>query len=204
MKSISLKLLEVTLSLLEIPHRIHVKLLRKCKVREFAACGSGLSFSPENSEFIFDHIFVGDSVHIGPRACFMSSAANIYIGNKVVFGPNVTIRGGNHIFDIPGRFIHDFTDKDKRSKDDQDVHIEDDVWVGTNVTILKGVTLGRGCIIAAGAVVTKSVPPYVIYGGVPAKFIGLRFKSIEDVVKHERTLFKNCQLDHSILNLYEL
>lgn len=73
------------------------------------------------------------------------------------------------------------------------------MWVGTNVTILKGVTLGRGCIIAAGAVVTKSVPPYTIYGGVPAKFIGLRFKSIDEVEMHEASLFKD-----NMLNLEEL
>lgn len=93
----------------------------------------------------------------------------------------------------------DFTDEDKRPQDDKDVVIEDDVWVGTNVTILKGVTLGRGCIIAAGAVVTKSVPPYVIYGGVPAKLIGLRFKNIDEVKKHETSLFKE-----NMLNLEEL
>lgn len=178
----------------------YVKFLRIRDKQKFSKCGKNLVFSPENSDFIYSHIFIGEDVHIGPRACFMSSIANIYIGNKVVFGPNVTIRGGNHIFDIPGKFIHDFTDNDKRTQDDADVIIEDDVWVGTNVTILKGVTLGRGCIVAAGAVVTKSVPPYVIAGGVPAKYIGLRFKRIEDLILHEQTLFKSNPLELSYIN----
>jgi acetyltransferase-like isoleucine patch superfamily enzyme len=51
------------------------------------------------------------------------------------------------------------------------VIIEDDVWIATRATILKGVTIGHGSVIAAGAVVTKSVPPKSIVAGVPAKVI---------------------------------
>ena len=51
----------------------------------------------------------------------------------------------------------------KLPKHDKPVVIEDDVWIGTNVTILKGVTIGRGSIIHAGAVVTKKVRPYTVY-----------------------------------------
>ena len=74
---------------------------------------------------------------------------------------------------------------------DQDlpVVIEDDVWTGANVTILKGVTIGRGSVIAAGAVVTKSFPPYSIIGGVPAKLIKMRFTP-EQIAEHERVLYK--------------
>jgi len=54
------------------------------------------------------------------------------------------------------------------------VHIEDDVWIGHGAIILKGVSVGTGAIIAAGSVVTKTVPAYSIVGGVPAKVIGTR------------------------------
>ena len=70
---------------------------------------------------------------------------------------------------------------------DAPVVIEDDVWVGANVTILKGVTIGRGSVIAAGAVVTKSCPPYSIVGGVPARGIKPRFTA-EQVEEHESLL----------------
>jgi acetyltransferase-like isoleucine patch superfamily enzyme len=55
------------------------------------------------------------------------------------------------------------------------ITIGNDVWIGANVIILDGVNIGDGAIIAAGAVVNKDVPPYSIYGGVPAKFIRHRF-----------------------------
>jgi maltose O-acetyltransferase len=51
------------------------------------------------------------------------------------------------------------------------VRIDDDCWIGANVTILPGVTIGRGSTVASGAVVTKDVPEYCLVGGVPAKVI---------------------------------
>lgn len=53
--------------------------------------------------------------------------------------------------------------------------VGDDVWIGFGSTILSGVHIGQGAVIAAGAVVTKDVPPYAIVGGVPAKIIKYRF-----------------------------
>lgn len=61
------------------------------------------------------------------------------------------------------------------------------MWIGCNVTIFKGVTIGRGCVVAAGAVVTKSCPPYSVIGGVPAKVIKKRFTE-EKIIKHEELL----------------
>jgi len=54
------------------------------------------------------------------------------------------------------------------------ITLEDDVWVGANSVVLKGVVLGKGSIVAAGAVVTKPVPPYAIVGGIPARQISSR------------------------------
>lgn len=66
---------------------------------------------------------------------------------------------------------HQFVDKEQKIL----VKIENDVWIGANVVILEGVTIGNGAIVAAGAVVSKDVPPYAIVGGVPAKVIRYRF-----------------------------
>ena len=77
---------------------------------------------------------------------------------------------------------------DKNPNDDKDVIIEGDSWFGINVTLLSGVTIGRGSCIAAGAVVTKSCPPYSIIGGTPAKVLKFRF-SIDEVLQHEEKLY---------------
>jgi acetyltransferase-like isoleucine patch superfamily enzyme len=53
--------------------------------------------------------------------------------------------------------------------------VENDVWIGTNVTLARGIRLGNGCVVAANSVVTKDVPPYAIVGGNPAKIIRYRF-----------------------------
>lgn len=64
-------------------------------------------------------------------------------------------------------------DRDTFSKGS--VRVGNDVWIGANATILSGVAIGDGAVVAAGAVVTESVPPYAIVGGVPAKIIKYRF-----------------------------
>ena len=57
-----------------------------------------------------------------------------------------------------------------------DIVVEDDVWIGYGATILSGVRIGQGAVVAAGAVVTKDIPPYAIVAGVPAKVIKYRFE----------------------------
>jgi acetyltransferase-like isoleucine patch superfamily enzyme len=80
------------------------------------------------------------------------------------------------------------TDEEKLPENDQPIVIEDDVWTGANITILKGVTIGHGSVIAAGSVVTRSFPPYSIIGGVPAKLIKRRF-SEEEMKENDRILY---------------
>jgi len=155
----------------------------------FKEYGKNVKFFPLNSTFSYSTIEIGNNVFIGDRAYFLATNSSIKIGDKVMFGPNVTIRGGNHSSHIPGKYMFDYLDSDKLPLDDQPVIIESDVWVGTNVTILKGVTIGTGSIIAAGSVVTKNVDPYCIYGGVPAKKIKNRF-DYNDLILHKSILNK--------------
>ena len=154
--------------------------------RMMRGCGSHVRFSALTSDFTYRNVTIGNDVYIGPHALFLCTESQIFIGNKVLFGPHVTIIGGDHRITDVGRFIYDVLDK--HPEDDQDVHIEDDVWIGTNTTLLKGVTVGRGAVVAAGALVTKDVPPYAIVGGVPAKVLKHRFTP-EQIQEHERQLY---------------
>ena len=149
-------------------------------------CGSNVRFSALTSDFTYRNLTIGNDVYIGPHALFLCTESQIFIGNKVLFFFFFTIIGGDHRITDVGRFIYDVLDK--HPEDDQDVHIEDDVWIGTNTTLLKGVTVGRGAVVAAGALVTKDVPPYAIVGGVPAKVLKYRFTP-EQIQEHERQLY---------------
>ncbi len=87
----------------------------------------------------------------------------IHIGNNVMFGPNVTLSATSHP-------IHPDLRRDGTQFSDP-IIIEDDVWVGAHAVILPGVTVGAGSVVAAGAIVTKNVPPMSVVGGVPAKLL---------------------------------
>ncbi|MFZ0533101.1 MAG: acyltransferase [Anaerolineales bacterium] len=152
----------------------------------FRRHGKHFIFDPRD-DFTYDTIEVGNDVSIGNGASFMASESNIIIGNKVLFGPNVTVIGGNHNTSVVGQFMYDV--HEKRPEDDLDVIFEDDIWVGSCAVILKGVRVGRGSIVAAGAVVNKDVLPYSIVGGVPAKRISIRFGNKEMIMSHEAKLY---------------
>lgn len=169
-------------------NRIWHSIIARSQKAQFADCGKNVHVG-HYCDFIPSHIHCGHDIHIGAHASFIASIAHIYIGNYVMFGPHVTIRGGDHRIDLIGKHIIEVSEKEKLSENDKDVIIEEGVWVGCNVTILKGVKIGKGSVIAAGAVVTNDVPPYSIVGGVPARIIKYRF-SPEDIIKHENELIK--------------
>lgn len=92
---------------------------------------------------------------------------------KISIGDNTLIASGSQFID------HDHgIDKNQLMRfqygPEAEINIEEDVWIGANVIVLKGVSIGKGAVIAAGAVVNKSIPSYEIWGGVPAKKIGER------------------------------
>jgi chloramphenicol O-acetyltransferase type B len=155
----------------------------------FASAGRNVIFSARKSHFSYKTISVGNNVGIGEGAFFSATRSHIYIGNNIAFAPNVTIRGGNHRYDIVGKWITDYKDSDKKPTDDESVHIEDDCWIASNVIILKGVTIGRGSIVAAGAIVNKSTPPYSIVGGIPAKVLKFRWNNVKNIMEHEEILY---------------
>lgn len=157
--------------------------------RAMKSCGKGVYLRPMSSDIKgLYNLSIGDDTSIPKGSTFYCTEAPLTIGRKVIFGPNPTIMTGNHRIDIIGKFMIDVTTSEKLPENDEAVVIEDDVWCGANVTILKGVTIGHGCVVAAGAVVTQSFPPYSIIGGVPAKLIKMRF-SEEQAKENDRILY---------------
>ncbi|MDY0830154.1 acyltransferase [Microbacterium sp. BG28] len=112
-------------------------------------------------------ITVGARTSIGLNN-FIHGGGGVTIGQNCLLGPSVSIFSENHIFEDPTVPVRD--QGELRAA----VLIEDDVWIGSGVTVLAGVTVGKGAVVAAGAVVTGDVEPYSIVGGVPARPIGSR------------------------------
>ena len=170
-----------------IASRLYNKIYKPIYRKKMASCGINVHFDPWSSVFTYQSMYVGSYVSIGYNADFVATRSKIIIKDHVIFGPHVSIRGGDHRTDIVGKYVDTVGDDEKIPDNDQDVVFEGDNWIGMNSTILKGVTIGKGCIVAAGAVVNKSTPPYSLVGGVPARVLKMRFSS-EDIVKHERIL----------------
>lgn len=112
-------------------------------------------------------LIVGDNVDIGWQT-------TIAVGSRVVIGNNVRIAGRAFLAGYPG---HPLDAKDRAAglpdTDDQigEIILGEDVWLGTGVTVLGGAQIGAGTIVAAGSVVTRSLPPNVLAAGVPAKVV---------------------------------
>jgi maltose O-acetyltransferase len=115
---------------------------------------------------------VDQDFEIGPksiinRRCTLDGRGGIRIGANVSVSPQVMLITSEHGVNDP-----DF------GVEDNPIVIEDYAWIGSRATVLPGVTIGEGAVVAAGAVVTKDVPPYTVVGGVPAKKISERTRNL--------------------------
>lgn len=145
----------------------------------------GKNFIYNGGTFTYENIYIGNNVFIGEQALFLSSKAKIIIGSNVMFGPRVMIVTGDHRFDMIGEYMSNV--KEKKEVNDQDVVIEDDVWIGMNSLILKGVRIGTGSIVGAGSIVTRNIPPYTIHIGCKSLNEYERFTK-EEILIHEKIL----------------
>lgn len=156
------------------------------QLSHFGAVGKEVTMQTKGIYKGCENIYLGDRVALCEELQFLTTRARIIIGNDVIVSSYTSIITGNHRTDLLGKHIIDIDEStEKRPEDDQDVIIEDDVWIGTHCIILKGVRIGTGSIIAAGAVVTKDVPPYSIY--INSQKILPRF-SLEETTEHERLI----------------
>lgn len=121
-----------------------------------------------------EYSFVNIDCIVGPR---------VTLGRYAMLAPEVVIIGGDHRIDVAGTPIL-FSGRPELAK----TVIGADAWIGFRAIVMAGVSIGRGAIVAAGAVVTKDVPPYEIHAGVPARKIGERFASATDRMRHDAML----------------
>lgn len=153
----------------------------------FAQCHKSAVITPPLHVGNYKNIYIGPNTCIGPNAIISAIKANFICKGHCVIAENLSVHTGNHPR-VSGLYVDQITRINKPTGYDFDVVIEEDVWIGCNVTLLAGVTIGRGTTVAAGAVVSKSMPPYCVCGGVPAKFIKF-YWTIEQILEHEAVLY---------------
>lgn len=154
-----------------LPTSHRYRLIGKCSkfiryylcCRIFASCGDNVNIEHRASFGLGYNIRIGSNSGIGVNCVIPDGTI---IGDDVMMGPNCYIHARNHKFDrvdIPMRL--------QGYSEPKPCIIEDDVWIGRDVTIMVGRKISKGTIVAANSVVTKDFPEYSIIGGNPAKLI---------------------------------
>lgn len=136
------------------------------------SCGRNVTIEPKAFFYSGRNIVIGNNSGIGQGAKLYG---RVTIGDDVMMGEDVLMLTQNHHFsrtDIPIN--------QQGFREEEPIMIDDDVWIGSRVTMLPGVSVGRGAIIAACSVVTKDVPEWAIVGGNPARVIKYR-KTIQNI-----------------------
>jgi len=110
---------------------------------------------------LLNNIEIGHGSYFNSNV-FFEPLGKITIGNFCQVGPNVVFETVTHYIELSGNYRETIV---------KPIIVKDKVWIGANCIILPGVTIGEGAVIAASALVNKNVPPYTVYGGIPAKFI---------------------------------
>jgi acetyltransferase-like isoleucine patch superfamily enzyme len=144
---------------------------------------------------------IGDFTYGRPRIWAYGEKANVKIGKFCSIANGVLIYlGGEHWLDWASTypfsvFLRNFSYIKGYPKSKGDITIGNDVWIGSNAKIMSGVTIGDGAVIGANALVTKNVPDYAVWGGVPAKQIKTRF-SPETITRLKETAWWDWPLEN--------
>lgn len=129
----------------------------------FAECGEGCYIElPFHANWGGAHVHFGNGVYANSNLTLVDDG-HIYVDDRVMFGPNVTVASANHPLDPDLR--------EKGLQYNRDVVIGDNVWIGAGAIIVPGVHIGRNTVIGAGSVVTKDIPENVLAVGNPARVI---------------------------------
>ena len=115
----------------------------------------------------------GPSIVIGDRV-FLGRECEFNIRKRIEIGSDSLIASGCKFIDHDHEMTVGTGPMRGLACPEAVIVLEEDVWLGVNVVVLKGVTVGRGAVVGAGAVITKSIPPYEIWAGIPARKIGER------------------------------
>lgn len=129
----------------------------------FAECGDNCYIElPFHANWGGHHVHFGSDIYVNSNGTFVDDG-HIYVGDKVMFGPNVTVATANHPIDPELR--------SRGLQYNKDVYIGENTWIGAGAVIVPGVHIGKNTIIGAGSVVTKDIPDNVVAVGNPCRIL---------------------------------
>ena len=129
----------------------------------FGDIGEGCYIEPPfHAHWAGKHVHFGHNVYANFNLTLVDDT-DIYVGDKVMFGPNVTVATAGHPIDPELRY--------QAMQYNIPVHIGENVWIGANAVVLPGVTIGDNSVIGAGSVVTKDIPANVVAVGNPCRVL---------------------------------
>lgn len=137
------------------------------------------------------NVYIYENCGINSGAKFVCQSGKFIMKRNCSVGPGLTVITCNHKYNKVGQRpeIDSWGELEAN-----DVIVNEDVWIGANVTLCPGTIIGRGSIVAAGSVCVqgKEYPPYSIIGGNPATFIKFRL-TLEDQIKQESLFYKTTE-----------
>lgn len=161
-----------------------------------------------NNVFPLKSVSVGDHTYGELNVITFSDKSKLTLSSFVSIAQNVTFlldveHNINNISTYPFK-VKILNDNTPEAFGKGDIFVADDVWIGFGSIIMSGVNIGQGAVIAAGAVVTKDVPPYAVVGGTPARVIKYRFSDeiIKELLKVDYTKLSKKMVAEHIDNLY--
>lgn len=164
-------------------YKMYIKVQNKYKYGEY---GKGAVILSPIDIVNFSNVFIGKYSRIQAHSKIINYSGKFIIKDYSACGAGLTVVTGNHkpIVGIPQAIANNLHIGDL----EKNVCIDEDVWIGSNVTLLSGAYINRGCFVGSGSLVNREIPPYAIVVGIPAKIIKCRF-SIEQIIEHEKALY---------------
>ena len=168
------------------------KLFHVNRCSEYGYMAENAFLAPDVLLFSKKNLYLYENTSIPDGAIILNPRSKFIMKRGSFSSYNLCVCPGNHM-PVVGMWKHDVTDEikdilDKEGKFDRDIIVEEDVWLGINVTLLNGAHIGRGCIVGAGCVISGEWPPYMVIAGNPAKIIKPVFP-LDDIICHEEKLY---------------
>ena len=132
------------------------------------------------------NVYIERNARIRCNFHLINTTGKFILKKYSLIAPNCTVVTGNHTKNIAIPQI--FSGTYHLNDIENDIIIGEDVWIGVNCTLLPGANIGRGAIIGGNSMVNKSIPPYAVAVGSPAKVIATSL-AIEEIIEHERNLY---------------